>query len=55
VSSSRINASTLAVHAKLTGANFAAGRAAAHVQVPPRAVVACPSSSGPGPPAGIAC
>ena len=55
VSSSRISASTLAVHAKLTGANFAAGRAAAAVQVPPRVVVACPSSSGPGPPAGIAC
>ena len=34
----------LAVHAKLTGANFAATRAAATVAIAPRPVVACPSS-----------
>ena len=46
---------TLAVRARLTGANFAASRAAAAVQVPPRPVVACPSRAGPGLAAGIAC
>jgi uncharacterized repeat protein (TIGR01451 family) len=49
------SATTLAVQARLKGANFAASRAATTVAVPPRPVVACPSSSGPGPPAGIAC
>ena len=49
------SATTLAVQARLTGANFAASRAAATVAVPPRPVVACPSSSGPGPPAAITC
>ncbi|HUA69477.1 MAG TPA: DUF11 domain-containing protein [Solirubrobacteraceae bacterium] len=49
------SATTLSVQARLTGANFAASRATTAVAVPPRAVVACPSSSGPGPPAGIAC
>ncbi|HUA02619.1 MAG TPA: hypothetical protein VMB27_01875 [Solirubrobacteraceae bacterium] len=43
------------MNATLTGANFVASRAAATVQVPPQAVVACPASSWPGPPAGIAC
>ena len=46
---------TLAVRARLTGANFTASRTAATVAVPPRRVVACPSRSGPGPPAAIAC
>jgi uncharacterized repeat protein (TIGR01451 family) len=50
-----VNAAALAVHARLTGANFVASDAAATVQVPPRVVVACPSSSGPGPSAGMAC
>lgn len=49
-----VGATTLAVHARLTGGNFAASQAAAAVQVPPRAV-ACPARSGPGPPATIAC
>ena len=49
------SASALAVEARLTGANFAATRAAATVAVPPRPVVACPSSSGPRPPARITC
>jgi large repetitive protein len=49
------SATALAVRARLTGANFAASRAAATVAVPPRPVLACPSSSGPSPPAGIAC
>ncbi len=49
------SATTLAVQARLTGANFAASRAAATVAVPPRPVVACPSSSGAGPPAAITC
>jgi uncharacterized repeat protein (TIGR01451 family) len=49
------SATTLAVRASLTGANFAGRRATATVAVPPRPVVACPASSGPGPPAGIAC
>ena len=53
--SSGVDATTLAVHARLTGANFAASRAAATVQVPPRPVVACPSSSGPAPTGRIAC
>ncbi len=48
-------ATTIAVHARLTGANFAASRAAATVAVPPRTVVACPSSSGLGRPGRIAC
>ena len=43
-------ATTIAVQARLTGANFAASRAAATVAVPPRTVVACPSSSGLGRP-----
>jgi uncharacterized repeat protein (TIGR01451 family) len=55
VSPSSANASTLAVHARLTGANFAATSAAAAVQLPPRPVVACLSSTRPGPPARIAC
>ena len=46
---------TLAVRARLTGANFTASRTAAIVAVPPRRIVACPSSSGLGPPAGVAC
>ena len=46
---------TLAVRARLTGANFTASRTAATVAVPPQRVVACPSRSGPGPPAAIAC
>jgi uncharacterized repeat protein (TIGR01451 family) len=49
------SATTLGVRATLTGANFAATRAAATVAVPPRSVVACPASSGPGPVAGTAC
>ena len=48
-------ATTIAVQARLTGANFAASRAAATVAVPPRTVVACPSSSGLGRPGRIAC
>jgi hypothetical protein len=55
VSPTSSSATILAVHARLTGANFAARRAAADVQVPPLPVVACPSGAGPGPPAGIAC
>jgi uncharacterized repeat protein (TIGR01451 family) len=55
VSPTSSSATTLAVHARLTGANFAASRAAAAVQVPPRPVLACPSRVGPGPSAGIAC
>ena len=55
VSVPRATAATLAVHGTLTGTNFAASRATATVQVPPRAVVACPASSRPGPPAAIAC
>ncbi len=42
------SATTLAVHARLTGTNFAVTRAAAPVAVPPRPVVACPASSGSG-------
>ena len=49
------SATTVAVQARLTGANFAASRAAATVAVPPQAVVACPSSRGSGPPGRIAC
>jgi hypothetical protein len=49
------SAMTLAVHARLTGANFAASRAAATVAVPPRPVVACPSTASPRPPGRIAC
>ena len=48
-------ATTFAVQARLTGANFAASRAATNVAVPPRPVVACPSSSGLAPLGGIAC
>ena len=48
-------ATALAVQARLTGANFAASRAAATVAVPPRPVVACPSSSGRVRPGRIAC
>ena len=55
VSPSSVSATVLAVHARLTGANFAPASAAATVQVPPRAVVACPSSSGSAPPGRIAC
>jgi large repetitive protein len=55
VSPSTVSATALAVHARLTGANFSASSAAATVQVPPRAVVACPSSSGSAPPGRIAC
>jgi hypothetical protein len=46
---------TLAVRARLTGANFTASRTAATVAVPPKRIVACPASSGAGPPAAIAC
>ena len=46
---------TLAVPARLTGANFAASRAATTVQVLPARVVACPSSSAPVSPGRIAC
>ena len=49
------SATTLALHATLTGANFAARRATATLAVPPRLVVACPSRSGPSPPGRIAC
>jgi large repetitive protein len=49
------SATSLAVHARLTGANFAASRAAAIIAVAPRPVVACPSSSGAGPLAAITC
>ena len=55
VSPTSSSATILVVRARLTGANFAAGRAAAAVQVPPRPVVACPSRAGPGLAAGIAC
>jgi large repetitive protein len=55
VSPSSVTASTLAVHARLTGENFAASSAAAAIQVPPPAVVACPSSAGPDRPGRIAC
>jgi uncharacterized repeat protein (TIGR01451 family) len=55
VSSSSVNATTLAVHSTLTGANFAARSAVAAVQVPPSVVVACPSSSRPTPSGRIAC
>ncbi len=55
VAPSSASATALAVHARLTGANFAPSRATATVQVPPRAVIACPASSHPGPRAGIAC
>ena len=55
IASASVSASTLAVHATLTGANFAARQDTVAVQVPPTSIVACPSSSGPGPPGQIAC
>ena len=55
VSSSSVNATMLAVHGTLTGANFAASSAVAAVQVPPSVVAACPSSSRPAPTGRIAC
>ena len=48
-------ARTVAVHARLTGANFAPSVAAAAVAVPPRHITACASSLRAGPLAGIAC
>jgi uncharacterized repeat protein (TIGR01451 family) len=49
------SATTFAVQARLSGANFAANRSAATIAVLPSPAVACPSSSGPGPAAGITC
>ncbi len=48
-------ASSLAVHARLTGQNFAPSVAATAVAVLRRPVTACPSSLRAGPVAGIAC
>ena len=55
VSVPRSTAAMLAARARLTGANFAASLAAGTVQVPPRPIVACPSSACPGPRSRIVC
>lgn len=55
VSVPRSTAAMLAVRARLTGANFAASLVAATAQVPPRPIVACPSSACPGPRGRIVC